>query len=100
MPSVGYPQVSADRLGGGPWSVSDLLLVIEIVSRASEAIDQVAKPAEYAAAGIPQYWTVARDAAFTVTLYRLGSDAVYEQATKMPLAWLPETSPGDHLPSF
>jgi len=81
-------------------SVTDLLLVIEIVSRGSEAIDQVAKVAEYARAGIPQYWTVARDAALTVTLHRLGSDATYEQAAQMPLAWLLQTSPGDHLPGM
>src|SRR5919112_1913085 len=54
-------------------TVTDLLLVIEIVSPGSEAIDQVVKVAEYAAVGIPQYWTVARDKAQTVTLYRLGA---------------------------
>jgi Uma2 family endonuclease len=78
-------------------AASDLLLVIEIVSRGSAAIDQVTKVAEYAAAGIPQYWTVARDMAQTVTLYRLGSDGSYGTAAQMPLAWLLQTSPEDHL---
>src|SRR4051794_9248637 len=41
--------------------VDDLVLAIEIVSRGSEAIDQVAKASEYAGVGIRQYWTVARD---------------------------------------
>ncbi|WP_305788806.1 Uma2 family endonuclease [Symbioplanes lichenis] len=81
-------------------AVTDLLLVIEIVSRGSEAIDQVAKVKEYAAAGIPQYWTVARDPALTVTLHRLGPDGIYEPAAQMPLAWLLQTSPGDHLPGM
>jgi Uma2 family endonuclease len=79
--------------------VADILLVIEIVSPGSEAIDQVTKLAEYAAAGIPQYWTVARDTAQTVTLHRLGSGGAYEVAAQMPLAWLLHTSPGDHLPA-
>ncbi|WP_433056577.1 Uma2 family endonuclease [Dactylosporangium sp. CS-033363] len=78
-------------------AVADLVLVIEIVSRGSEAIDQGAKVSEYAAAGIPQYWTVARDPAQTVTLHRLGTDAMYEVAAKMPLAWLLQTVPADHL---
>ncbi|MEV4706556.1 Uma2 family endonuclease [Actinoplanes sp. NPDC049316] len=81
-------------------SVTDLLLVVEIISRGAEAIDQVAKVEEYAKAGIPQYWTIARDAALTVTLYRLGSDAAYEKEAQMPLAWLLQTSPADHLPGL
>ena len=75
------------------------ILVIEIVSRGSEAIDQVTKVAEYAASGIPQYSTVARDTAQTVTLHRLGSDGSYATAAQMPLAWLLQTSPADHLSS-
>jgi Uma2 family endonuclease len=79
-------------------TVTDLLLVIEIVSRGSEAIDQVTKVTEYAAAGIPQYWTVARDAAHTVTLLRL-TDGGYQTEAQMPLAWLLQTAPADHLPA-
>jgi len=51
--------------------VADLLLVIEIVSRGSEALDGVTKRREYATTGIAQYWVVDRDAAQTVTLFRL-----------------------------
>ena len=78
-------------------SAADLLLAIEIISPGSEAIDQVVKVAEYAAAGIPQYWTVARDAAHTVTMYRLGAGG-YDRAAQLPLAWLLQSKPGDHLP--
>jgi Uma2 family endonuclease len=78
-------------------AVADLVLVIEIVSRGSKAIDQVAKVTEYAEAGIPQYWTVARDPAQTVTLHRLGADGTYEVTAKMPLAWLLQTVPADHI---
>ena len=76
---------------------TDLLLAIEIVSRGSEAIDRVVKAAEYASAGIPHYWTVARDNAQTVTRYRLGPDATYAEVAQTPLAWLLQTMPGDHL---
>lgn len=80
-------------------AASDLFLAIEIVSRGSEGIDLAVKVSEYAAAGIPQYWTVARDAAQTVSLRRLGPDGRYEVAAQMPLAWLLRRSPADHLPS-
>jgi Uma2 family endonuclease len=80
-------------------TVKELLLVIEIISPGSEAIDRVTKVSEYAAAGIPQYWTVAGDVAQTVTLHKLRSDMAYDVVAKMPLAWLLRTSPSDHLPS-
>ncbi|GLZ01370.1 Uma2 family endonuclease [Actinoplanes sp. NBRC 103695] len=75
--------------------VDDLLLVIEIISPGSEAVDRVIKLEEYAAAGIPQYWTVARDEPQTVTLHVLVGDT-YDEAAKMPLAWLLNTKPEDH----
>jgi Uma2 family endonuclease len=82
----------------GVWlPVADLLLVIEIVSPGSEAIDESVKRHEYAAAGIPQYWVVNRDDAMTVTLFQLSPDGAYAERAKMPLAWLLQTSPADHL---
>jgi Uma2 family endonuclease len=76
--------------------LTDLALVVEIVSPGSVAVDQVEKVREYAAAGIPRYWLVERDSAQTVTLHVLGADQVYEVAAKMPLAWLLQTVPADH----
>jgi Uma2 family endonuclease len=82
----------------GVWlAVADLLLVVEIVSPGSEALDEVTKLREYASAGIPQYWVVSRDGAQTVTLYRLGPDGLYKERAKMPLAWLLQTMPADHI---
>lgn len=78
-------------------AVADLLLVVEIMSRGSESVDQVVKVQEYASAGIPRYWTVARDAAQTVTLYELGAGGAYRQVAQMPLTWLLQTDPADHL---
>jgi Uma2 family endonuclease len=77
-------------------ALADLLLVIEIVSPGSEAMDDVVKRREYGRAGIPQYWVVDRDAAQTVTLYKLSIDKEYEVAAKMPLVWLLQTTPADH----
>lgn len=82
----------------GVWlAVADLLLVVEVMSPGSEALDAVTKRREYASAGIPQYWVVDRDSAQTVTLYRLGPDSLYQERAKMPLAWLLQTAPADHL---
>lgn len=78
-------------------SVADLLLVIEIVSPGSEAIDGMIKLHEYARVGIARYWVVDRDAAQTVTLYRLDQTGEYTVATKLPLSWLLNTKPADHL---
>ena len=60
-------------------------------------MDAVVKRREYAAAGIPQYWVVDRDSAQTVTLFRLANDDTYEEKARMPLAWLLQTVPADHL---
>jgi Uma2 family endonuclease len=82
----------------GVWlPVADLLLVIEIVSPGSEAMDEVTKRREYALAGVPRYWIVDQDAAQTVVLYRLGPDGGYTERAKMPLAWLLQTAPADHI---
>jgi Uma2 family endonuclease len=80
------------------WSLTtDLLLAIEIVSPGSAAIDQLLKVAEYAKAGIPRYWTVARDPENTVTLFRLGPNDTYETAGQIPLAELLAQSAKDYL---
>jgi Uma2 family endonuclease len=82
----------------GVWlPVADLLLVIEIVSSGSAAMDEMIKRREYARAGIPRYWIVDRDATQTVTLHRLDETGEYTVTTKMPLAWLLNTAPADHL---
>jgi Uma2 family endonuclease len=60
-------------------------------------MDEMVKRHEYARAGIPRYWVVDRDAAQTVTLHRLSGSGEYEVTTKMPLSWLLNTAPGDHL---
>ncbi len=70
--------------------------VTEIVSPGSEAMDELVKRHEYARAGIPRYWVVDRDAAQTVTLFELRVGA-YEVGASMPLAWLLNSAPAEHL---
>ncbi|MFG1882347.1 Uma2 family endonuclease [Micromonospora sp. NPDC049102] len=77
--------------------MTEIALVVEIVSPGSEAMDSVTKVREYASAGIGQYWVVDRDGPQTVTLHRLGGDGSYEEHAKVPLAWLLQSSPADHL---
>jgi Uma2 family endonuclease len=85
------PQVS------GVWlPVTDVLLVIGIISPGSEGADTVTKRLEYADAGIPRYWTVGRDANQTVTMYRLAGNG-YEILATTPLAWVLNTSPDDYV---
>ena len=82
----------------GVWlAAADLLLVVEIMSPGSEAMDEVTKRGEYALAGIPQYWVVNRDNVQTVALYRLDSSGSYVERAKMPLAWLLQTAPANHI---
>jgi Uma2 family endonuclease len=87
---------SAEQADGVWLPVADVLLVVEIVSPGSEGVDLVTKRREYADAGIPQYWTVDQDAPQTVTMHRLHGDGYRPQAT-MPLAWVLNTTPGEHL---
>jgi Uma2 family endonuclease len=60
-------------------------------------MDSLTKVREYASAGIHQYWVVDRDSAQTVTLHRLSGQGAYEELARMPLTWLLQTSPADHL---
>jgi Uma2 family endonuclease len=67
-----------DRLRA-TWLEGPADLVIEIVSPESEERDWEVKRAEYAAAGIPEYWVLDRDredAAF----FQLGPDGTYHRA--------------------
>jgi Uma2 family endonuclease len=80
----------------GIWlPADDVLLVAEIIAPASEDMDTVTKPTEYAAAGIPRYWVIDQDSAQTVTMHRLDGDTYTVQAT-MPLAWVLNTDPAEH----
>lgn len=80
----------------GPYAaVTGLLVAIEVISAGSEATDRLTKKQEYAAAGIPRYWLVERDAANTVTMYELdaSSKQYVAAAAPAPLSWLVNSAP-------
>ena len=85
-------------LGRSVWAgLGDLLLVVEVISPGSASLDEVIKVREYASAGILRYWVVDRDSAQTVSMYVLRDDETYEKVAAMPLAWLLQTNPAEHL---
>jgi len=56
-----------ERLAGGRLGPQDVLLAVEVVSPGSVRMDRVAKPAQYAAGGIPHLWRVELDPLELVT---------------------------------
>ncbi|MGC9666570.1 Uma2 family endonuclease [Planosporangium sp. 12N6] len=64
-----------------PWLVPrEALIAIEVVAPTSLLMDRIAKPALYAAGGIPYYWRVEIDGDIEVSTYRLDVvEEVYRQ---------------------
>jgi Uma2 family endonuclease len=56
-------------------AISDVRLVIEIVSPGSARTDRVTKMAGYAEAGIPSYWIVDIEGPVRLDTYQLAGDA-------------------------
>ena len=59
--------VGRTALRGVTLAPADVLLVVEVMSPGSISTDRVAKPAQYAAAGIPAYWRLELDDGVLVT---------------------------------
>jgi len=68
-------QLTAD---GGMVPASEALLVVEIVSPSSWRIDHVHKRADYADAGVPNYWIVDVDEPISLTACRLTEEFGYQ----------------------
>lgn len=66
-----------ERLAGGHLGPDDVLLAVEVVSPGSVRMDRVAKPAQYAAGGIPHLWRVELDPLELVT-HELTGEAYQE----------------------
>lgn len=73
--------VSVESYGGGDrrFDAADVVLVAEIVSPGSERTDRVTKLAEYAKAGIEDYWIVELDEPVSLKAFELVDD-VYKQS--------------------
>jgi Uma2 family endonuclease len=76
--------------------VTDVALVVEVISPSSKNTDTKVKRDEYSGTGIPRYWTIDCDPAQTVTIYELDGDT-YPVCETMPLSRLLTTDPSDHL---
>lgn len=57
------------------YTPQEVVLAVEIVSPTSQTMDEVAKPALYAKAGIPHYWVVKTDGGVVVHAHRLDRTA-------------------------
>lgn len=68
-------RVRAER---GLIRASEVLLVVEVVSPSSKRIDHVHKRADYADAGIPNYWIVDIDDPISLTACRLTEEFGYQ----------------------
>ena len=66
-----------DALDGVHLDVSDVLLAVEVMSPGSVSNDRVAKPAQYAAAGIPHFWRFER-APRVLVIHALDGDVYRE----------------------
>ncbi|HEX6683769.1 MAG TPA: Uma2 family endonuclease [Candidatus Limnocylindrales bacterium] len=74
------------------FSPSDFLLLIEVVSKSSEAQDRILKPLHYAKAGIPEYWRVEEDPDSDrdalVHQYKLSAEGKYDKTAVVKLTEL------------
>lgn len=66
-----------EAIDTGRVHAADLLLAVEVMSPSSIANDRVAKPAQYAAAGIPHYWRIEPEPRLLLT-YALEGDVYRE----------------------
>jgi Uma2 family endonuclease len=69
-----------EAVDAGRVHARDLLLTVEVMSPSTVASDRIAKPAQYAAAGIPHYWRVEPDAPVLVT--HALADGVYRETAR------------------
>lgn len=56
-----------EAVDAGRVNATDVMLAVEVMSPSSVANDRIAKPAQYAAAGIPHFWRIESDPRVLVT---------------------------------
>ena len=69
--------VRSEALSGASITPSDVLLAVEVMSPRSLANDRIAKPAQYAAAGMSWFWRIEMDPPLLVQ--RVLEDGVYRE---------------------
>ena len=75
IPDVSVVRADALDRTGDRLSPSEVALVVEVESLSSRTTDRISKAAQYAAAGIPSYWRIERDAGVRLIAYRLAPEA-------------------------
>lgn len=73
----------ADR-GSRAIAASDVEVAIEILSPSSRRTDRITKMADYADAGIANYWIIDPDGPVTASVYRLADGAYQESQRDVP----------------
>jgi Uma2 family endonuclease len=71
IPDVLVTTDEAARRAGRVYQPDEVILAVEIVSPTSQSMDRIAKPALYAAAGIPYYWRVETDDGLSVHTHKI-----------------------------
>jgi Uma2 family endonuclease len=71
IPDVLVITDEAAQRAGHRFAPRDVVLAVEIVSPTSQSMDRITKPALYAKAGIPYYWTIETDDGITVQTNRI-----------------------------
>jgi Uma2 family endonuclease len=75
IPDVLVATDEAARRRGRIYRPQEVLLAVEIVSPTSQIMDRITKPALYAAAGIPYYWSIETDGGVSVHTFKINRDA-------------------------
>lgn len=78
VPDIAVTGLATARSRAKRWTAADLALVVEIVSPGSRRVDRIMKLADYADAGIPNYWIVDIDRTPTLDVFHL-VDGTYTQ---------------------
>lgn len=81
IPDIVVVTVEAYRRDSGSYlPPNEVLLAVEVVSRGTEQQDRIVKPAEYAKAGIPNYWLVETSPTVEIVAHVLTGSGAYAMA--------------------
>lgn len=107
IPDVVVLSADAAKRKPRPFAPHEVLLVVEIVSPASQAMDRITKPVLYAKAGIPYFWRIETSDGIAVDTYKINPESeaylpvgTYSDIIKIDEPWPIEISVNHLIPSF
>lgn len=74
IPDVLVTTDEAAQRGSAWYEPHEVMLAVEVVSRGSQVMDRITKPALYAHTGIPFYWRIEIEGRIVVHTHKLDSD--------------------------